>query len=108
MKRILFLLLLLPLVSFGQGKQSTVTVLIKAGTSAYWTLNGQDFPRGMGFFTFGYFPHTSDTAFNIVYGRGDASYKIPSTCDTFFYYVDSSKFARNATQLQTWLRTNAY
>lgn len=104
MKKILFLLLLLPMLSIGQ----TTTVLIKAGTSTYWTLNGQDYPRAQGFCTFGYFPHAADTTFSIVYGRGDASYKIRATMDTFFYYEDSSKFARNAAALRAWFRNNAY
>lgn len=106
MKKILFLILFLPLLSFGQ----TTTVLIKAGNSTYWTLNGQDYPRAQGFFTFGYFPHAHDTAFSIasmIYDRLESS-QIPATRDTFFYYVDSSKFARNAPALQAWFRANAY
>lgn len=93
-------------MAFGQ---SAVRVNIKAGPSSgnYWTMNGQDYPRGVGFFLFAMYPQTGDTVFAISYGNTRFRL-IDATNDTFFYWQDSSKYCRNAAALQTWFRTNAY
>lgn len=97
-----FLFLFGSLYCGAQALPANTTITLKAGTSGYITINGQNYTRGQ----LGSIYSTRDSSLAIIYTI-DRTLFVRSTRDTFFVYADSSNAkARNFNVLKTWMNTN--
>jgi hypothetical protein len=98
MKKILFTLLLLPVLVKAQ------TVTVKIGSDKYVTINGQNYPRGYLLSQYTY--KTPDSLIAIIYAN-TRTQLIPPTARGKYRFGDSSDAVPVSTpQLRTWMNAN--
>lgn len=113
MKKILTILAVITSL-FCHGQIIKTPIILNKGTNGatdstanYYSINGQDYPRG-GYLRFNYSYVVSDSTIGIFYGGNQWSLMQP-VMDTMFVYGDSTnKVVRNMNGLRAWLRKYAY
>ena len=102
MKKIMLLVAVMAIAA--ASKAASDTVIVKAGTDKYVTINGQNFPRGYLMTQYTY--RSSDSLLGIMYAN-TRTYLIAPIVNRKFQYGDTAnKQAFNMLTLRSWMNAN--